>query len=1269
MKKNKMKQDQQQDEKPQWQFNLRRISTSRAEILDLNKASNNNNNSTTKKKSVSMFSNCDDYIKMDKSKLSSEQPSETNKLVPINLMNMPLLELSYSNLKSNDGNLSENSNRKSEDEGKENYEQLLRNDFQFDVNLSLIDQINSIKNKLDKIKSSVVLEPNSKKTSKSKIELNIAKATAKASKTNASLTQEPKPMNQTLISIPVSNQRKICQECIFERLDRLGANAVSNDSFQHVLTEIKASKFMHTQSNNMATPYLKCEFIYGDRLYWCVKIKRYFRNLFQIKFLKDTGINANITNSISMPSLSSAPILSLQVPTFQKKNDFENNLHNLESCKNDFLVNDPNSISPNSSISSSQSERTDNKIAKSVSHTDDNQFFSIDSKEPKFIKNLRPIGWSKNNGYLLQKPNVSYLVDSTEHHDNDFNSIEIKEFFTHYSSNLNSFCVGSYYELENWESNNVDLVKIINNIAGRLLIEHADMSQEWLFYLDTRLNPLGWAKKNKLEYSEKSKYLKSIVSEEEKKKCENLKNELGLNLQTNQHELRHERQQYFKLNHYVECLYSNKFYVARVCEVQNEIYFKVKLSSKNVLINGKVLKFYLTSNVLSTLFPCKWCAKFNLVLEPPNEWNTTKAFDWDEYIAGLNGEHKESIYSMTIDLSVFNWLRSLNNLSEKFQVGSYLECVDSKKYSKIENDLVCLAQIKAKLAHLIFVKLINSNSQEDKDENSLRVFSVDSMSLFPVGWCEMNNYYGSYDRYIRHYHFPIKFKDSVIKNRIIENIKNATNSNLTYFLQFKDEENWCEKVYLNMNCNSGPYLNKAKLSALPKSFGPGPIVLVISKIIQMLVNISDKPFKLIKHLQSSRRTLVSNTIQNNDIPNFNNLKSMQKVRIKAKEKGKYLFKDIEICTQFSRLSEFINDLCHRLKCCNQMISFSEKINKPKSTDRICVDLKCCIYCTINYFSSLISGSDYNQNVKNSSKLNASTNHNGTQNIKKNQSLTVKHNKSSSRLDSLIDMPNHSPIKTRLNVRQTFLQQEEYERIQLLREQEKLEKNPDIEVLEIDSATNNNKKNERRIKLDKGHKNHKSNNNGEPSIKKSRKSKNSEDQSSENSAEMTLDYSSKTSENDLSLLNQSASTTSMKVSPRTSSAVNGNNYHANQSFNNLVPISSPTPNLLTGSNISSSNNSFNSPNHSTSMNASDLKIESNPIYWQISDVCKYLAENKFEPHLIYLIKEHEIDGQSFLMLNLPTIQNYMKLKLGPAIKLAHLVEKLKQIHFKQFKSFE
>jgi hypothetical protein len=40
-----------------------------------------------------------------------------------------------------------------------------------------------------------------------------------------------------------------------------------------------------------------------------------------------------------------------------------------------------------------------------------------------------------------------------------------------------------------------------------------------------------------------------------------------------------------------------------------------------------------------------------------------------------------------------------------------------------------------------------------------------------------------------------------------------------------------------------------------------------------------------------------------------------------------------------------------------------------------------------------------------------------------------------------------------------------------------------------------------------------------------------------------------------------------------------------------------------------------------------------------------------------------------MLNLPTIQNYMGMKLGPAIKLAHLVERLKQVYYQQFNQDE
>jgi len=170
----------------------------------------------------------------------------------------------------------------------------------------------------------------------------------------------------------------------------------------------------------------------------------------------------------------------------------------------------------------------------------------------------------------------------------------------------------------------------------------------------------------------------------------------------------------------------NKFYVGLVCEVQNDVYFKVKLFAKQKLVNGKVLKFYLSSNVLSTLFPCKWCAKYNLVLENPNDWDH-ESFDWDIYIDRLNAQQVISTYATTDDLSIYNWNKQLNNLSDKFQVGS----------------------------------------------------------LFPVGWCEMNNFYGSYDRYIRSYPFPNSNKDSQVSSRIRENLRMSAEKNMVYFSQFK----------------------------------------------------------------------------------------------------------------------------------------------------------------------------------------------------------------------------------------------------------------------------------------------------------------------------------------------------------------------------------------------------------------------------------------------------------------------------------------------------
>jgi len=179
------------------------------------------------------------------------------------------------------------------------------------------------------------------------------------------------------------------------------------------------------------------------------------------------------------------------------------------------------------------------------------------------------------------------------------------------------------------------------------------------------------------------------------------------------------------------------------------------------------------------------------------------------------------------------------------------------------------------------------------------------------------------------------------------------------------------------------------------------------------------------------------------------------------------------------------------------------------------------------------------------------------------------------------LSNHSPIKTRLNVRQTLLQQEELDRIQQLKEIEKRAKTPEVTIINEKMSPT------KRLKLK---------NNGvvqyEPPVKKSRKSKNSEQ----------------------NITNTNTSNTSIKMSPSHASKASlpALNNHSDSPNSSIVNSSFP------GSN----NASFNNGNIAEAPSLHQQhQLLTNPIYWQSEDISRYLAENKFEPHLIYLIKEH------------------------------------------------
>lgn len=77
----------------------------------------------------------------------------------------------------------------------------------------------------------------------------------------------------------------------------------------------------------------------------------------------------------------------------------------------------------------------------------------------------------------------------------------------------------------------------------------------------------------------------------------------------------------------------------------------------------------------------------------------------------------------------------------------------------------------------------------------------------------------------------------------------------------------------------------------------------------------------------------------------------------------------------------------------------------------------------------------------------------------------------------------------------------------------------------------------------------------------------------------------------------------------------------------------------------------------------LKVDiDNPSQWNVEQVINYVMQTdpNLLPHLD-IIKFQEIDGKALLLLTTDVIMKYMGLKLGPALKLSNLIERLKSRH--------
>lgn len=113
---------------------------------------------------------------------------------------------------------------------------------------------------------------------------------------------------------------------------------------------------------------------------------------------------------------------------------------------------------------------------------------------------------------------------------------------------------------------------------------------------------------------------------------------------------------------------------------------------------------------------------------------------------------------------------------------------------------------------------------------------------------------------------------------------------------------------------------------------------------------------------------------------------------------------------------------------------------------------------------------------------------------------------------------------------------------------------------------------------------------------------------------------------------------------------------------VTPLHEPLPFDTKSIGYSDSSISLQSMNHCEI----NLPLPPNPSVWTVDEVFKYL--NRFDDcrEMASKIKEEEIDGVAFIMLNLPTMREHLKLKTESALTLCKHVTSLKLSYFSQCK---
>uniref|UniRef100_A0A8C3QJL2 Scm like with four mbt domains 1 n=1 Tax=Cyanoderma ruficeps TaxID=181631 RepID=A0A8C3QJL2_9PASS len=492
---------------------------------------------------------------------------------------------------------------------------------------------------------------------------------------------------------------------------------------------------------------------------------------------------------------------------------------------------------------------------------------------------LHPIGWCQQNKKILKVPEgiKDKIPDQEEFLQRVLKGAcsapaNLLEGLHRGKNPLDLIAPGSRLELQNIrDSLEAWIVNVVENVGGRLKLryeglEDLDKFDQWLFYLDPFLHQVGWAAQHGYSLqpplairslrseADWQEILKKVKEEEEESSVPTdlFKDKPVIGV--------HSFSEGMKLEA-VDPMAPFVISPATVLKVYNDRYFLIEMDDlRPERAAGQRYVCHVNS---AGIFPVQWSLKNGLHLSPPPGY-PGQDFDWADYLKQCGAEAAPQ--------SCFPLLTSDHGFKENMK----LEAVNP-----VDPEEVCIATVTKLKDSYLWLQLEGSKKPVPEC-----IVSVESMNIFPVGWCETNGYQLRPPRkaigtspllfnYCWH-HGIWKHSLLVINGKYC-----------------------CPKIYFNHRCFSGPYLNKGRIAELPQSVGPGNCVLVLKEVLTLLINAAYKPSRVLRELQLDEEAAWHGHGET----------------LKAKYKGKSYRATVEVVRTADRVADFCRKTCIKLECC------------------------------------------------------------------------------------------------------------------------------------------------------------------------------------------------------------------------------------------------------------------------------------------------------------------------------------------------------------------